>query len=493
MLLLYKVKRTAALLLAVCVLLSALAGCGGGAEDGDGNTDPGKPDRIGTVPSGTDFGGGTFTMLCRKNNAWGAWENELTADGSSADVVDRAVCQRNKTVEDALGVSIKTVAIPGYGTDAESFVSAFRNSVMSGTGEYDATVGQQGRMNDPALAGLLTDINGVPYIKDDLGSDCFNSGLRDELTVNGRLYYLTGDLTVSSLELASVLFFNRPMAEEVKADDLFQLVRDGEWTADKMMEISRGIYRDLNNNGAGDAGDVFGYITDYEYTADALCSNFDVQPTGKDAQGNVIISVDRGKAVSVLEKMEAFFGTRDVYTFRSTGSMAASEKPLNDIFASGRALFYPDVLSLARGYRSSNTDFGILPYPKWDEDQEGYYTQSHSEYSVVVIPADAPDPAMSGAVLDALFTESSELVIPAFYDSVLKKGAARDDESGEMLDIIKDGIRLNFGTFHPIGMSNVMRVMLARGDDNFVTYYAVHAREFEGALREILADFYGVE
>lgn len=49
---------------------------------------------------------------------------------------------------------------------------------------------------------------------------------------------------------------------------------------------------------------------------------------------------------------------------------------IEDTFSSGRALFCGEVLQCARRYRGMETDFGILPYPKYDSEQKDYITYS---------------------------------------------------------------------------------------------------------------------
>ena len=481
-------KKILAVLLALVMLVPVLAACGKEDDPNKGNQQEKVEETIGKVPPEVDFGGEEFTILCRESNSWGSWEDEIHADEQETDVVNQAVYERNLAVSEALGVEIKVVAIPGHWTDADSFTNTFKNSILSGDGAFDIIAAQMAYMVNLANIDLYMNMYDVPYVKDDLDSAYFYQDLVDELTVNGKLNFLIGDYTITYMDNVNVMYFNKQIAENENLEDIYQLVRDGEWTIDKCIELSKGVYHDLDGNGYKNENDLFGYITDYGNTADGLFSQFDIQQTKKDEDGNVVADMDVGKVVSVLETMIEFYKTDDVFTYASSSSQTPDELPFNTIFTEDRALFYPDVLATAKTYRGMETDFGIIPVPKW-EGQDQYYTQAQAGYSVVIIPIDAPDLEKAGAVIDALFAKSEELVIPAYYDKALKGKFARDDESGEMIDIIRDGLCINFGFFYDVGGGNMFRILLEGENTNFASFYAAQKKGYERNIRTILKAF----
>ena len=485
-------KKILAVLLALVMLVPMLAACGKNSNSQDGPQKEIKEETIGVVPPEVDFGGEEFTILCRESNSWGSWEDEIHADEQETDVVNQAVYERNLAVAEGLGVEIKVVAIPGHWTDAESFTNTFKNSILSGDGAFDIIAAQQAYMANLANTDLYMNMYDVPYVKDDLASPYFYQDLVDELTVNNKLNYLIGDYTITYMDNVNVMYFNKQIAVNENLGDIYQIVRDGEWTIDKCIELAKGVYNDLDGNGYKNENDRFGYITDFGNTADGLFSQFDIQQTKKDDDGNIVADMDVGKVVSILETMIEFYKTDDVFTYGSSSNQTPDELPFNTIFTEDRALFYPDVLSTAKTYRGMETDFGIIPVPKW-KDQDKYYTQAQAGYSVVVIPIDAPDLEKAGAVIDALFAKSEELVIPAYYDKALKGKFARDDESGEMIDIIRDGLCINFGFFYDVGGGSMFRILLEGENSNFASYYAANKKGYERNIRTILRSFEDTE
>ena len=483
-----KAKALIALFLCTAILLCIFAGCGKNAQSQDDTQNQSNQEQIGCVPAEVNFNGAEFTVLCRESNPWGNWEDEIHADEQETDVVNQAVYERNLAVAEALVVEVNVIAIPGHWTDAEDFTNTFRTSILAGDGAFDIVVGQQGYMKSLANVDLYMNVYDLPYVKDDLDSPYFYQDLVNELTVNNKLNYLIGDYTITYLDNVNVMFFNKQIAENENIGDVYQLVRDGEWTIDKCIELSKGVYHDLDGNGYKNENDLFGYITDYGNTTDGFYSQFDTQHTKKDEGGNIIIDMDVGKTVAILEKMIEFFKTDDVFTYSSSSSQTPDETPFNTIFTEDRALFYPDVLATAKTYRGMETDFGIVPVPKW-EGQDRYLTQAQAGYSVVIVPIDVTDLEKVGAVCDALFAKSEEIVIPAYYDMALKGKFARDNESGEMIDIIREGLCINFGFFYDVGGGSIFSRLLESENSNFASYYAANKKMYERNLKTVLKTF----
>ena len=111
---------------------------------------------------------------------------------------------------------------------------------------------------------------------------------------------------------------------------------------------------------------------------------------------------------------------------------------IDPAFTEGRVLFNTAGLVRVTVFRAMETNFGILPLPKYDESQKEYNSMvSIGCANSIAIPATA-DAERCGAVIEALSAEGYYTLTPAYYDIVLKTKNARDDASSEMLDIIFD-------------------------------------------------------
>ena len=91
----------------------------------------------------------------------------------------------------------------------------------------------------------------------------------DELTINNKLFFMTGDLALSYLENAVCLFFNKEMWGNYNLDDPYALVKNGDWTIDKIMDITKQVSADLDNDGKYTDKDLYGYVTDCHNFVDA--------------------------------------------------------------------------------------------------------------------------------------------------------------------------------------------------------------------------------
>jgi len=104
--------------------------------------------------------------------------------------------------------------------------------------------------------------------------------------------------------------------------------------------------------------------------------------------------------------------------------------------------------------REMDSDFGILPYFKYDETQQDYFTTIGSWHSVFFcVPNGQKDVERTGIITEVLASESYELT-EAYYDKTLKGKTTRDEESSAMLDIIFANRVYDLGWYFQFGGYN---------------------------------------
>ena len=480
--------RIIALLLAIFMTLPLLAACGAKDDNGGDNKIVKKDDYLDDLPDDLDFEGKTFKILCREDNMWGNFAHEIMADEDEVELVNQAVYERNLAVEQRFGVTLDIDAEPGHWYQQDTFINLFKTSIMAGDGAFDFIMSQQAYMCDISLFDLYLNVYDLPYV--DFSKDYYYTDTMEETSVNGKQFFILGDYSLTFWEYLYLMYFNKKLAANYNIPDLYQLVRDGEWTIDKCIELTKGLYRDMNGDNWPGQEDQYGYITLYTNTIDAMPIQFGLQSTRRDENGDLIVDIDQGKVVSVLEKMTAFFETEDVYALNE-GGFTKDNNPLDTIFREDRALFYPERIYYAQDFRDMETDFGMIPYPKWDTAQEFYLTESQDGYSIGVVPMDITDKDLTGAMIEALTAESSRTVIPTYNEQALTYKYSRDDESAEMLKLIREHVKVPFGEFY-LGTANVSywtRLLLMEKNTNFVSYYAANKTGYDRALKKILKAF----
>jgi len=448
-----KAKKLFAALLAALLFGQILFSCaenGEGIKDGDAAKNPAAEEGAETakdprdISDGlpeADLGGAKFSILSRSERNY-----EFFSEGETGEVINDNVYRRNRKVEERFKTEIDVVEVMGDWDSRDKFMNTFKNSVLAGDGAYDLVAGYQAYFMSATTDGWLYDINSLPYI--DQKKPWWASSVFDELTVNGKLYIMAGDLSLTMWEYMYGIYFNKQMVQDYGIkDDFYQIAREGKWTIDYLDRIVRDIHEDVNGDGKMDKSDKYGYATETGNLVDLFMAGFDIAITQKGPDGLPVIVLDSELNIAKLNRVFDFI-VDNPGVIHQGESVSTPDNPLDVLFHDNRAMFLPDTLGNSKKLRSFDTDFGILPLPKYDEAQGKYHVYPQNGFSVLAIPADVKNPENAALITEALCAESYKLVIPAFYDVALKNKFTRDDESGEMIDLIRDGAIFNFGMLY---------------------------------------------
>jgi hypothetical protein len=235
------------------------------------------------------------------------------------------------------------------------------------------------------------------------------------------------------------------MAEDYSVGNLYQMVRDDEWTIEALTEITGGLYTDDGNQSPGPE-DTYGLLIN-RHSMRAFITTCQLPLCERDAGGDYqLVHMDADHIDKVVTVYDALYEL--VYENDGTFDSQLQDgvyTEMQDMFTGGRSLFMMGTLENAPVLRTSEMQFGILPFPKYDEEQEDYYAHSYDGLSSFGIPASAKDPEMCARILDALAAENKTSVIPAYNEIVLDSRVARDEDSKAMLGIIRDNLYFDFG------------------------------------------------
>jgi hypothetical protein len=158
--------------------------------------------------------------------------------------------------------------------------------------------------------------------------------------------------------------------------------------------------------------------------------------------------------------------------FNSEINNAGVDPTFTRMFESDRALFMANTFRFLPELRAMESDFGIIPYPKFNENQDRYYARLEGvELFVTGHGASEEDVERTSVILEAMASLSYRTVIPVMYDTVLQTQIARDDESADMLDLIFDNRVIDFGdTIWSIQIRDgVFQGMFMNNDRNIVS------------------------
>lgn len=106
------------------------------------------------------------------------------------------------------------------------------------------------------------------------------------------------------------------------------------------------------------------------------------------------------------------------------------------------------------GYHGMEAEYGVLPYPKYEEDQAEYRTLARTTHNSFMMPITCKDPAMAGAVLEALGSSNYRTVIPTYFDVAMKVKYSHNTTASKIFDLIHDSMALEFGNVYNRSLSS---------------------------------------
>ena len=387
------------------------------------------------VPTGlpdADYSGYEFRILSRGPNYNIHWyAKDIYAEEETGDTINDAVYLRNRTIEERY--NIKIVNIPEDG-DLSSVAS---RAIRAGDDQFDIMSHGLSQVTGLMTTGGLYDLKEIPYV--DLSKPWWDQRAREQLTINGRLYATTSDYIILDKDATWIIMFNKQLIKDYGLDDPYKMVKDGTWTIDKMYEMMTAASLDLNGDGKMDENDQWGIVSQH-YNALAFYNAAGECISKVNSAGEPEITMYNQRAIDVCEKIVTL--QSDKNTTLNADDYYNKIADVWDglqlvVFNTNRGLFYYAGMNRVTLLRDMETDFGIIPPPKYNTEQDRYYIAIHpSCTSSVAIPVTVENTERTGLILEALTAESKYTLLPAYYDISLKTKFARDDESQEMLDII---------------------------------------------------------
>ena len=141
--------------------------------------------------------------------------------------------------------------------------------------------------------------------------------------------------------------------------------------------------------------------------------------------------------------------------------------------------------------RGMEDEFGVVPMPKYDEEQKEYRTLLHDAFTVFSIlrTVDGDRLDETGAVLEAMASVSYKTVRPAYYETTLRTKIAQDPQSAEMFDIIIDNIYIDAGIIYTNALSSFhdkFRQIMGSGKNTVTSQYKAVTRSAERALEKMI-------
>ena len=348
--------------------------------------------------------------------------------------LDDAVARRNDEIESKYGVRITADAVANV-------VETFKNDVGSSLNTYNAAIPYMHAATSLAADGYLYDLYQLSdYIH--LDQPWWDKNAADSASIGNRLYMITGDISIMPKIVSFAITFNKEMlAKNFPGTDLYQTVRDGEWTFDRMVEMSKTVTSDSDGEAGMTYKDTWGLSSSYsDATAYYLASGKSL--IKKDANDMPELAIGDEASVSAAIKVLQNLELEDVWVFHcntAQGQVPNIWQTSLDVFGENRCLFRTSAFSAIKKLRAYDDadEFGLIPMPKLDAEQENYYTYCNTVYAFcAVIPSSVStdEAEFSAYMLELMAYGGMKYITPAYYETILKSRDLRDSESEEMLD-----------------------------------------------------------
>ena len=356
--------------------------------------------------------------------------NQLDANEVTADLLSDAIYERNTRIEETYNCVISEVLV---GRPDE----VLGGLVASGDVGAEVVLLYDEKIAGHYTSGRLLTWDNLSYI--DYEQPYWSYDATQTFNVGGKIFAATGDFSLSMSTRSFVLMYNKDLYSELGLkEDLYQLARDGKWTMEKMVAVSESAVADLNGDGAMNAADDrFGSTGSIKLYFGSLVTGAGVKYVERDAEGGLKLATTGNEyAINVMSDILAKHNNTPNAFLIQTSDINSSGSA-STMFRNGQTIFQGCAMKTVTNYRDMESDFGILPFPKYSEEQESYHAlTSGGAMATLPVTLQESDYENVGLILEAMSRDSYESVVPTYKEIALKSKYARDAGSADMLDII---------------------------------------------------------
>jgi len=482
--------RILAILCVVAMLATFMVACSDPADSQDSETTPPVSDVTTPVQSGNE---GTDTTPGVPVDANGFEIDDLPADlnfedrdfniyswqptypewsdGESGEHIDNSLYERQLNVEERLGIKLVIEQSAGSNHYRREYLQRVSTLVNGGDATYELIAQYSWCSGSGALQGLYADLANTEYINFD--KPWWPSDIVESTRMDGKMYFATGDIAPSLIFSTFVTLFNEKLIQDYGLENPYDLVEQNKWTLDKVISMTSNFYNDDDGSGDVSADDLFGFTfwADTHTKAFLYGSGLRVVEVNGDDEYQLSDKYTGQKMQDLIDKMNAWIFDNNGVLFNDNLTEASDL----GAFGSGKALMGEyDMYFVAYVAPNSEITYGIVPTPKYDEDQEGYYHFYGNAITTFSIPKTVLDTSAASAVIEALASEGYRTVTPAIFEIALKEKYAPSPKAAEMLDLIHKTIVIDVAPFYTDTMTGYkeMRTALSESKTPWASQYA---------------------
>ena len=488
-----KALKLICLMLALCLTFIPLSACN---KDGDGDDEETTVSTSGGGDGvedddfpfeGVDLGGKTMTILCQDTNPGEAAKIgsycDFSATETNNDPINDGIYFRNQEIRNVLNckLDIMTASRGEVGTK-------LRDQLIAGNTEIDLAYLAGVDVNSVLHYQYLADLMEIDTLN--LRNEWWNKSSNRDLRVGGCQYLAVGDFSPKGLLSLSCIFFNTSVMNDLKypADTFYDLVRNDEWTIDKLKDFAVIATDERDGESGLSISDRTGFMSEYGATAYYVIASG--QRAYKNTGTTFEISIyDNEIAGNMVNKFVTLLTDNSMSKTSGDEDVGEDWNTIFQNFKKGNIGFFSHTLYDILDFRSMDMEFGILPLPKYNTDQDDYYTISNRWFSCyMAIPAICDDMSDAGILGEAMAYYGRTHVRGVVYDKFFTNAQlVRDEDSIEMFDLIVESQVQDIGFIATNTLYSIARSMAKEGNSTgFLTEVKTQKAKIDAELEKVI-------
>ncbi len=385
------------------------------------------------------------------HNGFAAIDFWATEEDSYTDAIGYAVYSRNSYIEETYNCRIQQIEQNGDMTEQLKQLSIDGEKI-------DLTIILAKAAANAATQGLLKNLKASEMTALNLTHPSYDENSIRELAIGDHLYYLSGDMNVSTMEVVSPTVVNLMLYDDYTEcfvelfnndptyADIYSLVLDKKWTIDTMLTMATAANVDVDDSDGltlgSQPGDILGY---FAYTGMGLYYFYGAggRLTEINEQGNPQLAI--AKHADLFDYLFSKFNAKigDNAGWMPYGYSSARWS----IFSPGRCLFTEMWLFDIRTqlYDARPFQYGILPNPVYENGNAYNSVVNFTNCAHLwAIPNMVNDLEVAQQMMNIFAAYSNvdimDSTMDAYYARTLYFNTSYDEIPREVMSIIKDSM-----------------------------------------------------
>ena len=371
-----------------------------------------------------DFGGQKVIILTPtwRNTPDYILQKELKGDG-----INEAMVNAYYAVAERFNMEIELL-IPG---DQKVVQTTVDTSTLTGETSFDIVYNHDLRTVSNAINGCFLNIKSMDLVN--LDKPWWTATSR-KFQIADKLYFTSSYLGLWAPYMNFGLYYNKNIAETNNITIPYEDIKAGNWYIDDLIKMTKDMNSDIDGDGAiTPEKDRYGFTTSYHGNISAqtnLVGTFITQ----DSNGNNKISANVERYSNYMDTMQRLY---------SNGLKDDPDSKYMDVFSSGRSLFvFTETRILVEKRNEISFNWGMLPFPKYDENQENYSSAGYDLFWGVNRNVSHRSEIVATAI-EALSCQNYNNVIPAIWEDFFGYKLSENSTDFQMVCIVRDATFVN--------------------------------------------------